>query len=613
MPTLSFNLTRSGWDWWGGTVSIPYTLTYNSANNRTAISFSQATVTYDGRQGHYTNTTTTITIKAGDNTSSSGTASFTTSGTTNQSGASYYGTPSPSVTVQHSAGPGAKTVTVEASTTVYLDPRHVGSNVGAQYYYVTCTGSRTDTSHTIPYASVIASCTSSVATLGTLALAMTRYSNSYYHKATFKIGSTTLATSSAFATSLSYTVPRSWFNSYPNDTSKTVTVSVQTYTDSSCTTAVGSAATTTFTMTADAGMKPEIAAGFASVSAYNTGTAASGIIGFVQGYSKARLTLYKNQLTMADGATVASYKITCQGATTTVNSPGDTEYANTATLTGTAEIPITVTVTDSRGRTASTTLTGVTPMPYAVPVLTGISVFRCDEHGNADESGTYYSAAALPSCSSLNGQNSIAWNAHKAYLKEAGGSYGGGYNLNLDGSARVLGSGLVDPDKNYVVKIEATDSLGNVGVATGTIPQMKWAMKFRPDGQGVGFGRAPAHDKALEIPADWQIYFGSSAVFDTHSVTDGDITGSSIRVTRHRDMVFVEGYLVTKTQSYTADTTVLFTLPAAARPSGNRFFVMSKYANNFIARIGTDGNAVFNSSYGFSDNSYLFFNFAYRL
>lgn len=346
-------------------------------------------------------------------------------------------------------------------------------------------------------ASTISSCSSSVATQGSLALTVSRKSTAYYHKATFKIGSTTLATSSAFATSLSYTVPRSWFDSYPNDTSKTVTVSVQTYTTSACTTTVGSAATTTFTVTADADMKPTVDTGFAPVSPYNTGTAVEGCSLYVKGYSKAQVTFDDSKIHMANGAVLASKSISCQGVTDST-SPYLTPVLNTAGTTNVVR-----TVTDSRGRSTSYTY-GITVTDYAKPKLSGISVFRCNSGGTADEDGTYLSIKATRSFTSLGGWNSCTLQAqHKA---ASAGSYGTAYTLT-SGTA-LIKSGFSSAT-SYHVKITATDRLGNTAAYTVMIPTQKWAMKFRSDGNGVAFGKAAETSNTFEVTPDWTTKTGT--------------------------------------------------------------------------------------------------------
>ena len=521
MPTLTYSIDRSGWDTWHGSSSIVYTLSYNAATNKTTVTLKPSSVTYPGRNGYHTHSTTTITVKAGDNPSSSGTATLYTTGTSNTAGVTFTGTPSPaSITVQHSAGPGAKTVTVKAEIEISVYPF---SNSTAPYP-VEDSGTRTDTSYTIPSASDISSCPSSAKTQDTISISMTRYDNSYHHVAKFKVGTTTLATSASFDTQLNYTIPRSWFSGYTNTATLNVTLSVQTYTSGGA--AVGSPAGWAITVTADDNMKPIINAGFATVTANNAGTAASGILGFVQGYSKALLTLKNDngQIDCPYNATVASYKITCQGATQTVNSPGSTETVNTAALTSAGNITITVKVTDSRGRSASESFS-VTVMEYAPPTVTGVSVFQCDAGGTADEDGWYCSAQATETHASLNSQNSVTLTAQ---IKEAGGSYGSPETLT-SGTAGVIGSGSVDPDKSHDVRITATDSLGNVGEATVTIPTRQWALKLQKFAGGIGaaFGKAPSQAKALELPADWEMYFGSEG-FREHAQRLYDSRGIAI-------------------------------------------------------------------------------------
>lgn len=348
-------------------------------------------------------------------------------------------------------------------------------------------------------ASTIASASSAAETLGTISLTMNRFDSAYYHKATFKIGSATLATSAAFATTLSYTVPRSWFSGYPTATSLTVTVSVQTYTTSACSTTLGSPVTTSVTVTADAGMAPILQNGYASASPYNTGTAAASITGYVSGVSRAEVTLdsAKLDLSATAGASVSSIRVTGGGETDTAS-----PYY-TGVLTGTA--PITVTVTDSRGRSASQTLT-VQCMDYGLPTISAVSVIRCTSNGTESADGKYYRAKATAGCSSLNGQNSVTL---KAQVAQGGGSYGSAVTLT-SGTAKTVNAGL-NPDLRATVKLTATDALGNTTETTVTLPGRKWALKFRADGQGAAFGKAPESSKALELPADWTLRIGAES------------------------------------------------------------------------------------------------------
>ena len=502
-------------------VRLTFTENYNSSTNKTTLTLSKIEFQKTGNTLNYgqlpvfgdvlVNGTTVCTIS---NTGAGHLATATLSGgnyvTANLSGV----TINP-VTVAHNDD-GTCNVTVKINgytfsnkncfCCMYTWTRKTGNGPSGPIYttsYIPL-GVRTGKSATMalttrPRSSSISSCPSAVETQETFALSVSRNSSAFYHKATISIGGTTMYTSGAFATSLSYLIPRSWFSSHPNDAALTATVSVQTYSDSSCTTTVGSPVTQNFTVNADAGMKPSVSAGWVSISAYNTG-AVSGILGFVKGYSQAAATFDSDHIDMSDavGATISSYSVTCQG-TTVSTSPYRTPVLTQNTLI--------CTVTDSRGRTASETFT-VTLMDYSAPSLSDVTIFRCDANGDPDGSGTNYSAKATLTCSSLNGQNSCSLTAaHKA----AGGSYGTATALT-NGTASLIGP--ISADLSYTVKISASDALGNTAEYYATIATRKWAMHFRPNGTGVAFGKAAETDNRFEIDAAWDVDIGGDLNVD---------------------------------------------------------------------------------------------------
>ena len=71
--------------------------------------------------------------------------------------------------------------------------------------------------------------------------------------------------------------------------------------------------------------------------------------------------------------------------------------------------------------------------------------------------------------------------------------------------------GGLSPDRSVQVRIRGVDAMGTEVTALRTLPTRRWAMKFRPDGLGVAFGKAPERGGALELPANWELLFGSEA------------------------------------------------------------------------------------------------------
>lgn len=397
-----------------------------------------------------------------------------------------------SVTLPHD-GNGRLTVTVETDFYLYY-------TVGGTSYVMRFVNSGSVT-FTEPRGSAIASLTASASTQGVIGLTVNRYDGSYTHTAAFTCGGRTLAVSERFGTSLSQSVPRAWFDAFPDADRLSVTVSVQTYSGAA---AIGEPATGTVAVTADAGMAPALAEGFVSAAPLNDGTAAAAIAGYVQRFSRARLTLDKSKVTLCNGARLASYTVTCRGERQTVASPGALETVDTAVLTAEGDTALTVTATDSRGRSASRTLT-VAVMACAPPTLSAVQVFRCLSDGTASDDGTCYAAKATAGCSPLGGQNSV----QSLTARAAQGS--GGYGLAAaltSGALTVVPAGL-DPDQRAQILLTVTDALGESAETVVTLPGRKWALKFRADGQGAAFGRAPTGTKALELPEDWSIMNGT--------------------------------------------------------------------------------------------------------
>ncbi len=245
-------------------------------------------------------------------------------------------------------------------------------------------------------------------------------------------------------------------------------------------------------------LAPVVSSGWAAASYYNTGTAAASITEYVQGYSKAQVTFDASKISCQYGATISGYSISCEGVTDSAS-----PY-RTGTLAGTSA-SIVCTVTDSRGQSAAETLS-VSLRPYAKPTLTQLAILRSDSSGTEDEDGAYITARAAANFSPLNGQNSYAM---KLYIKPVSGSWAERGSMT---SGAALTVGTYSADTTYDVRIVLTDALANTAQYEQRLPARAWAMKFRPDGNGVAFGKAAEHDKALEIPADWEIYRGTGPI-----------------------------------------------------------------------------------------------------
>lgn len=254
-------------------------------------------------------------------------------------------------------------------------------------------------------------------------------------------------------------------------------------------------------------LPPVLREGWVTAAPQNEG-AAAGFSCYIQGYSRARLRFDGSKISCPAGATPQRFTVLCAGVESS-GSPCDTPV-----LPGT-EAALLCTVTDSRGQQASETLT-ITLEPYARPRFGEIAVFRCDAQGTEDEGGNCLSVRAALHWSALAGENTVSLRA--LYRPRSGGEWS---SVTLTpGVAAVIPA--VSADRSYDLRLEATDGLGSGVEYEQAIPSRVWAMKFRPDGGGVAFGKAAEADAALELGNAWQLVLhdsqGQSAALDYASL-----------------------------------------------------------------------------------------------
>ena len=385
------------------------------------------------------------------------------------------------VTVAHNAD-GTKTCSFSATA---------GINVTlSDTYYGNVTASGSGTFDTIARASTISSVTSSVAIDGTNAVtvAISRKASSFTHTVVFKFGSYSKTTTDV-GTSTSYAIPTSWINAMPSATSGTASVSVTTYSGS---TKIGSAVSASFKVTVPASVVP-------TISAVTITEAVSGLAAKFGGYvqSKSKLSV---SITAAGvyGSTIKSYKTTIQGT------PYTTQSFTSGVLSKSGTSTITITATDSRGRTASTTRS-LTVIAYAAPKITSFQGFRCLANGTENYEGTYLKAAVNFSISPVNDKNTKTY-AIEYKLQSASTwtalTSGSVYALN---SSIVSASGLFGVDNSFDIRLSVTDYFGTVR-STFEIPTAFTLIDCNASGRGIAFGKVSEVTEGMEIDLPMSIY-----------------------------------------------------------------------------------------------------------
>lgn len=226
---------------------------------------------------------------------------------------------------------------------------------------------------------VIASCSNFAADASSVTLSMrvTVYNASYTNYITIKNGSTTYLSlagrtwatgTSDRSITLSASERTTLLNAMANLKSFTATIQLVT---KSGTTQIGNASTCTCTISTTQSASGPTISGFTFADSYTTTTAITGNDQvLIQGYSK--LTVTPGTATSKNGASIVSYSAVCSGVTKS-NTTGAALALGEIGTSGTRDI--TLTVTDSRGYTASVTKS-VTVVAYSKPKINSASLRR---------------------------------------------------------------------------------------------------------------------------------------------------------------------------------------------------------------------------------------------
>lgn len=377
------------------------------------------------------------------------------------------------VTVAHAAN-GTKTCAFSATA---------GINVTLSgTYYGNVTASGNGTFNTIARASSISSVTGSVSVNGTNACTVniTRASSSFTHTVTWSFGSYSKSTTGV-GTSTSYAIPTSWMNAMPNATSGTAKVTVTTYSGS---TKIGSAVSKTFKVTVPASVVPTIS----SVAVADTTTNQSTYGNMVQSKSKAKFTI---TAAGAYSSTIKTYKTVFEGK----NYSGATP--TTSNITGSGTVKATITVTDSRGRTASTTKSW-TVVAYKAPQIISFQGTRCLADGTENYDGTYLKAAVNFSISPVNNKNGNSYSVE--YKPKSGTTWtvltsGAVYALN---DTIISASGYFGTDTSYDIRLSVTDSFTTIRSLID-IPTAFTLLDFHSGGRALAFGKVSELTEGVEF------------------------------------------------------------------------------------------------------------------
>lgn len=266
--------------------------------------------------------------------------------------------------------------------------------------------------------------------------------SAYRHTLRYAFGSASGTIATGIASSVSWAPPVSLANQIPSATAGSGTIYCDTYSGS---TLLGTKSVS-ITLTVPGSVVPSAGTLSAALAEDTSGTGL-----YVKGMGKAKLTL--SGASGAYGSGITSYTITGGGWTATNGA------LTTGTLASAGNITFTATVTDSRGRKASTTRT-INVIDYTKPGVAVCDVYRCDADGNRKKAGTYFAVEINASYSAITG-NTL--NITARYKKQSESSYGTAANVTNNGKT-VLGGGNIGASTTYDVLVTVADKYNSLSI-----------------------------------------------------------------------------------------------------------------------------------------------------
>lgn len=371
-------------------------------------------------------------------------------------------------------------------------------------YYGSVSTSGTGTFNTIARATTPTLSASTFEIGSSVTISTPRASSGFTHTLTWVFGNQSGSIASGVATSYAWTVPMQLCLAIPNGTTGTGSIVCATYSGS---TLIGTREIW-FTATVPASVVPTISS--VSVSEATEGIATQ-FGGYVQGKSRANVSV------AASGAyysRITSYKVTVDGATFY----GQSITSGILTTAGTKSVV--VTVTDSRGRTATSTQS-ITVLAYTAPTIASFTCSRTNANGVENDEGTYLKANINFSIASVNSKNSKSWSLQ--YKRQSASEWttltsGSVYAYD---SSYLSTSGILSADYAFDIRLVISDFFATAEktVQIGTAYTL---MDFNSSGKGIAFGKVSEQDAfecAMKIIASKGFRLGNSEILEPSAVS----------------------------------------------------------------------------------------------
>lgn len=400
---------------------------------------------------------------------------------------------------------GTATVQHNSDGTKSLD---IAIGAGIYNWAINRRGSGTITLNTIPRATtpVVSGNLSlgSTITINTSSRASSSFTHNLYY--TWGSGIVDALIASGVTTSKSWTIPKTLAEAILAGTTGTLILKCVTYSGS---TAIG---TKTLSLTVSVPDTAEFRPTIQSITAVDANNLP--INAYVVGKTRLKFTISavggyvsgspnRNSFPVKAVVTVEGVKYNI----TLGQSASSTFYVTTNLLTKYGALYATVTVTDSRERTATMSF-AYTSYDYFAPVISSFTARRCLADGTLSDSGTYILCNLVTTVASVNNLNAktykIVYENNGSEVTIKSGTLAN-YNANSLSYNSYSNSVSFSVDNSWNVRVYVYDSFNSdtPAVVTVFVPTEATFMDWRYNGKGIAFGKVSTKDG---FESGWPMY-----------------------------------------------------------------------------------------------------------
>lgn len=397
---------------------------------------------------------------------------------------------------------GSRTITISHNADGSCSVNKTGSFVctagSSNYSLRSGSASVTVTPSTIPRASqpsciTYPNTTQNVGNIGgKFTIHMNRVSDSFTHTVRYAWGNKSGTIATGVTNNVEWTIPMDFCNNIGSAVSGTGTIYVDTYSGSNC---IGTKSVN-FTANVPSSVVPSINSVAISEANSNVGLGV-----YVQNKSRLRV------VTKASGS-YSSWITSCKITGIDNNTYWGTDTTS-GVLIGSGTKTITITVTDSRGRTSSTTRT-YNCVAYSNPKIISVSAERCNSDGTENDDGESIKYSFKGSISSIDNKNTKVYKIGYKHSTDSSYTY-----ITIDNDAysidksNVVISDIVFSNNNsydiqFLIQDKYMSVAQNVPIGTGEV-----LINFHKSGKAMAIGKkseAKDNQKLLEIAVPTELY-----------------------------------------------------------------------------------------------------------